>query len=162
MVSKYRAVGRSENPGVPVLFGGHNLPKTGGAMAPPAPPRTTGLIYFFIQKGVHFQRILFSLLAGSCSPINILSSCDVSCGCHILQFRPSAARQSVSLQFVSLQFVSHSASGGASAKQHILKYVVICWTYICNLPQPLLWMRSTDLPKMGQQLSPLLFHCFRP
>ena len=22
----YRAVGRSENPGVPVLFGGHNLP----------------------------------------------------------------------------------------------------------------------------------------
>ena len=38
-----RAVGRSENPGVPVLFGGHNLPKTGGAMAPPAPPRTTSL-----------------------------------------------------------------------------------------------------------------------
>ena len=50
-----RAVGRSENPGVPVLFGGHNLPplveiglpdlpKSGGAMAPPAPPGTTGLI----------------------------------------------------------------------------------------------------------------------
>ena len=49
-----RAVGRSENPGVPVLFGGHNLPpvveigltdllKSGGAMAPPAPPRTTSL-----------------------------------------------------------------------------------------------------------------------
>ena len=49
-----RAVGRSENPGVPVLFGGHNLPplveigltdmsKFGGAMAPPAPPGTTGL-----------------------------------------------------------------------------------------------------------------------
>ena len=49
-----RAVGRSENPGVPVLFGGHNLPplveigltdlpKSGGAMAPPAPPGTTGL-----------------------------------------------------------------------------------------------------------------------
>ena len=51
-----RAVGRSENPGVPVLFGGHNLPpsplveigltdlpKNGGAMAPPAPPGTTGL-----------------------------------------------------------------------------------------------------------------------
>ena len=47
-----RAVGRSENPGVPVLFGGHNLPplplveigltdlpKSGGAMAPPAPLR---------------------------------------------------------------------------------------------------------------------------
>ena len=43
-----RAVGRSENPGVPVLFGGHNLPplvrigltdlpKSGSAMAPPAP-----------------------------------------------------------------------------------------------------------------------------
>ena len=50
-----RAVGRSENPGVPVLFDGHNLPplveigltdlpKFGGAMAPPAPPGTTGLI----------------------------------------------------------------------------------------------------------------------
>ena len=57
-VSKYtldlRAVGRSENPGVPVLFVGHNLaplveigltdlPKSGGAMAPPAPAGTTGL-----------------------------------------------------------------------------------------------------------------------
>ena len=41
---------------VPVLFGGHNLsplveigltdlPKSGGAMAPPAPPGTTSLIY---------------------------------------------------------------------------------------------------------------------
>ena len=50
-----RAVGRSENPGVPVLFGGHNLspsveigltdlPKSGGAMAPPASPGTTGLL----------------------------------------------------------------------------------------------------------------------
>jgi hypothetical protein len=51
-----RAVGRSENPGVPLLFGGHNLsplveiglperPKSGGAMVPPppAPPGTTGL-----------------------------------------------------------------------------------------------------------------------
>jgi hypothetical protein len=49
-----RAVGGSENSGVPVLFGGHNLPplveigltdlpKFGGAMAPPAPPGTTGL-----------------------------------------------------------------------------------------------------------------------
>ena len=48
------AVGESENPGVPVLFCGHNLPplveigltdlpKNGGAMAPPAPPGTTGL-----------------------------------------------------------------------------------------------------------------------
>ena len=25
---KHRAVGRSENPGVPALFGGHNLPPT--------------------------------------------------------------------------------------------------------------------------------------
>ena len=52
----FRAVGRSENPGVPVLFGGHNLPplveigltdlpKTGGAMAPLAPPGTTGLFW---------------------------------------------------------------------------------------------------------------------
>ena len=50
-----RAVARSENLGVPVLFGGHNLPplveigltdlpKFGGAMAPPAPPGTTGLL----------------------------------------------------------------------------------------------------------------------
>ena len=49
-----RAVGSSENPGVPVLYRGHNLsplveigltdlPKSGGAMAPPAPPGTTGL-----------------------------------------------------------------------------------------------------------------------
>ena len=49
-----RAVGRYENPGVPVLFGGQNLPplveigltdlpKSGGAMAPPAHPGTTGL-----------------------------------------------------------------------------------------------------------------------
>ena len=49
-----RAVGRSENPGVPILFGGHNLPhlveigltdlpKSRGAMAPLAPPGTTPL-----------------------------------------------------------------------------------------------------------------------
>ena len=49
-----KAVRRSENPGVPVLFGGHNLPplvekgltalpKSGGTMAPPAPPGTPGL-----------------------------------------------------------------------------------------------------------------------
>ena len=39
----------SENPGVPVLFDGHNLPplvdvsKSGGAMTPPAPPGATPL-----------------------------------------------------------------------------------------------------------------------
>ena len=53
-----RAVGRTENPRVPVLFDEHNLPrwlrplveiglkdlpKSGGAMAPPAPPGTTPL-----------------------------------------------------------------------------------------------------------------------
>ena len=49
-----RAVGRSENPGVPVSLGEHNLlplveiglthlPKSGGAMAPLEPPGTTGL-----------------------------------------------------------------------------------------------------------------------
>jgi hypothetical protein len=54
LTASLRAVGRSENPGVPVLFGGHNLPplveigltdlpKNGGAMAPPASPGTTGL-----------------------------------------------------------------------------------------------------------------------
>ena len=53
---KYRAVGRSDNPGLPVLFCGHNPPalveivltdlqKSGDAMAPPAPPETTGLKY---------------------------------------------------------------------------------------------------------------------
>ena len=47
-----RAVGRSKNPEVPVLFGGHNLsplveieltdlPKSGSAMAPPTPLETT-------------------------------------------------------------------------------------------------------------------------
>ena len=50
----YRTVGKSGNPGVPVLFGGHNLPplveigltdlpKSGGAMALPASPGTTPL-----------------------------------------------------------------------------------------------------------------------
>ena len=50
LVLVIRAVGRSENPGVPVLFGGHNLPPLVEigltdlqAMAPPAPPGTTGL-----------------------------------------------------------------------------------------------------------------------
>ena len=49
-----RAVGRSENPGLPVLFGGHNLPplveigltdlpKSGGTMALPTSPGTTPL-----------------------------------------------------------------------------------------------------------------------
>ena len=50
------AVGRSENPGVPVLFGGHldlpplveigltDLPKPGVAMAAPASPGTTTLV----------------------------------------------------------------------------------------------------------------------
>ena len=48
----HRAVGRSEDPEVPVLFGGHNLPplveidvtalpKSGGATTPLAPPGTT-------------------------------------------------------------------------------------------------------------------------
>jgi hypothetical protein len=47
------AVGRSENPVVPVSFGGYNLPplveigltdlpKSGGAIAPPVAPGTTG------------------------------------------------------------------------------------------------------------------------
>ena len=50
----FRAVGRSVNPEGPVLFDGHNLsplveigltdlPKSGGAIAPPAPPGTTPL-----------------------------------------------------------------------------------------------------------------------
>ena len=54
MRTTFRAVGRSENSEVPVLFGGHNLPhlveigltdlpKSGGTMALPAPPGTTPL-----------------------------------------------------------------------------------------------------------------------
>ena len=53
-----RALGRSENLEVPVLFGGHNLtrlveigltdlPKSGGVIAPPAPQGTTGLECFY-------------------------------------------------------------------------------------------------------------------
>ena len=56
-----RIIGRSENPGVPVLFGGHNLPplieirlsdlpKSGGAMATPAFPDITGLDFFFFME----------------------------------------------------------------------------------------------------------------
>ena len=54
MHSPVRAVARSENPGGHVALGGDNvpplveigltdLPKTGGARAPPAPPLATGL-----------------------------------------------------------------------------------------------------------------------
>ena len=39
-----RAIGRFENPGVPVLFGGHNMPTPLLAMAPPAPPEMTALM----------------------------------------------------------------------------------------------------------------------
>ena len=61
--NKFRAVGRSENPGVPVLFGGNNLtllfeigltdlPKSGvpHAMAPPVPPGMTPLLYCLVQS----------------------------------------------------------------------------------------------------------------
>ena len=41
MGSYMKAVGRSENPGVPLLFGGPNLPKSVRGMPPPAPPGTT-------------------------------------------------------------------------------------------------------------------------
>ena len=51
----YRAIARSENPGGHVVLGGDNvpplveigladLPKSGGARAPPAPPLATGLL----------------------------------------------------------------------------------------------------------------------
>ena len=56
----FRAVARSENPWVPVLFGGHNLsplveigltdlPKSGCAMAHPAHPGTTGLHLEYVK-----------------------------------------------------------------------------------------------------------------
>ena len=66
-----RAVGRSENPGVPVLFGGHNLPpsplveigltylpKSEGAMAPPAPPGTTAAGLIYIPYARHYNPLL--------------------------------------------------------------------------------------------------------
>ena len=41
---KFRVVGRSENPGVPVIFGGHNLPPLVEiGLTAPALPGTTGL-----------------------------------------------------------------------------------------------------------------------
>ena len=54
-----RAVARSENPGGHVVLGGDNvpplveiglsdLPKTGGARAPPAPPLATGLVMIHV------------------------------------------------------------------------------------------------------------------
>jgi hypothetical protein len=67
IIKGFRAVGSPENPGVPVLFGGHNLPpsveigltdlpKSGGAMAPLAPPGATGLNGEKIMvQGVHMQ-----------------------------------------------------------------------------------------------------------
>ena len=60
-----KAVGRSENPGVAVLFGGHNLPplkeiestdllKSGGSMALPSPgdntPATIYILYSFLHQ----------------------------------------------------------------------------------------------------------------
>ena len=61
-----RAIGRSENPGVPVLFGGHNLPllvevgltdlpKSGGASTPGTPrDNTPCLVYisYFLDRAL--------------------------------------------------------------------------------------------------------------
>jgi hypothetical protein len=52
LTAPYRAIGGSENSGLPVLYnlpplveiGLTDLPKFGGAMAPPASPGTTGLV----------------------------------------------------------------------------------------------------------------------
>ena len=60
----HRAVGRSENPGVPLLFDEHtlsplveiglnDLPKSWGAMAPPAPPETTPLVQKHSSQGLN-------------------------------------------------------------------------------------------------------------
>ena len=57
----FRAVGRSENPGVPVSFGGHNLPplveigltdlqKSGGASTPRDDRPTTYLLYILPSR----------------------------------------------------------------------------------------------------------------
>ena len=62
-----RAVGRPENPRMPLIFGGHNLPpplveigltdlpKSGGAMTPPAPPETTPLYQVTINVQPELQ-----------------------------------------------------------------------------------------------------------
>ena len=72
----YRAIGRSENPGVPILFGGYNLlslveigltdlPKSRVAKAPPAPPVTTPLLSHdrlelsFVEKSHFWQGFKF-------------------------------------------------------------------------------------------------------
>ena len=75
MTATIRAVGRSENPGVPVLFGGHNLPplveigvtalpKSWGATTPPASPGTT------LQ---YYEELSVKLLCG-----NLGSKCTFS------------------------------------------------------------------------------------
>ena len=78
---RYRAVGRSENPGVPVLFGGYNLveigltdlPKSGFAMAPRAPARnSTPEVYIFIEDTLSldecfsYVNIMFYFIARYC------------------------------------------------------------------------------------------------
>ena len=74
-----RAVGRSENSGVPVNLKGlicsptlveiglTDLPKSGGAMAPPAPPATTGLWWCAARK------LIVSIWGRSRSSLIILS-----------------------------------------------------------------------------------------
>ena len=59
-----RVVGRSENPGVQVLFGGHNLPPLvkvicpGGAMAPPGQINlTTGLLSILRAHTSNYFRV---------------------------------------------------------------------------------------------------------
>ena len=71
---QYRAVGRSENLRIPVLFGGHNLPplveigltdlpKSGGAMVPPAPPGTTGLPFALLFNPCFRKDFFFMFLS---------------------------------------------------------------------------------------------------
>ena len=69
--SGFRAFGRSESPRVPVLFVGLNLPplvdigltdlqNSGGAMAPPAPPGTTGLLLMLSDFLVKVSKYLLT------------------------------------------------------------------------------------------------------
>ena len=76
-----RAIGRFENPGVPVLFGGHKIPTPLLAMAPPAPLETTVLMsqvddndYFFLFLFFFFSFFLLTYLLENGSTISKIKS----------------------------------------------------------------------------------------
>ena len=83
-MSNCRVIGKSENSGVTVLFGGHNLPtlveigltdlpKSGDAMAPLAPPMDdTPVIQIVFSYILRIYPLLLSSLSNSISSVYIL------------------------------------------------------------------------------------------